>query len=190
MKIRIFIGGVFLCLCVIVQNVHAQSDRIPPVTPVGDTARLSSLQKFCEGHGLDLSTAQRLDLYNEVYTWYKTCYRYGGSGSKGIDCSGFVNMLYEKIYGVKVPRASYLIYEVCDPLTKKEERREGDFVFFKIRKGKISHVGIYLQNNKFAHATTQAGVIISDLDEAYYKKYYYKTGRLKIRAATPDGSNK
>lgn len=180
MKIRIFPMGILLFLSVILQKVQAQADSVSVVNIPGDAAQLSGLQKFCEGHGLDLSTAQRLDLYKEVYSWYRTCYRYGGSGSKGIDCSGFVNMLYEKIYGVKVPRASYLIYEVCDPLSKKEERQEGDFVFFKIRKGRISHVGVYLQNNKFAHATTQAGVIISDLDEPYYKKYYYKTGRLKV----------
>ena len=57
---------------------------------------------------------------------------------------------------------------------------EGDLLFFKIRKGQISHVGIYLQNGKFAHATTQAGVIISDLSEPYYKKYFFKAACLAL----------
>ena len=51
-------------------------------------------------------------------------------------------------------------------------------LFFKIRKGQISHVGIYLGNNKFAHASVKTGVIISSLDEPYYKKYFYKGGEV------------
>jgi lipoprotein Spr len=50
-------------------------------------------------------------------------------------------------------------------------------VFFKIRKNKISHVGLYLGNNLFLHATTKAGVIVSDLDEEYYRRRYYGAGR-------------
>ena len=51
---------------------------------------------------------------------------------------------------------------------------EGDILFFKIKKGQISHVGVYLGNNTFAHASVHSGVIISDLDEDYYKKYFFK----------------
>jgi lipoprotein Spr len=141
-----------------------------------DSVRVDS---FFRRYSLDINTCRNPELYLEVYRWYRTCYRYGGSGGKGIDCSGFTNMLYEKIYGIKIPRASYLIYDICQPLGKREEKREGDFVFFKIRKKRVSHVGVYLANNKFAHATTQAGVIISDLDEPYYRKYFFKAGRLK-----------
>lgn len=147
--------------------------------PFPDDVDSVKVDSFFIKHGLDIHTCQKPELYLEVYRWYRTCYRYGGSGGKGIDCSGFTNMLYEKIYGVKIPRASYLIYDICEPLAKKEEKREGDFVFFKIRKNRVSHVGVYLANNKFAHASTQAGVIISDLDEPYYRKYFFKAGRLK-----------
>lgn len=143
------------------------------------TLNTAALDSFCRNNGIDISREDCPELYAEVFRWYHTCYRYGGSGDKGIDCSGFVNMLYEKVYGKKIPRASYLIYEKCKPLSKKEEMQEGDFVFFKIRKKRISHVGIYLQKNKFAHATTQSGVIISDLDETYYRKYFFKAGRLE-----------
>lgn len=70
------------------------------------------------------------------------------------------------------------IYKKVDPI-KKGELREGDLVFFKIKKGRISHVGIYLGQNKFAHASTQLGVTISDLTEPYYQKYFYQAGRIK-----------
>lgn len=137
------------------------------------------VDSFFKAHSINVAASANPELYFEIYRWYRTCYRYGGSGEKGIDCSGFINMLYEKVYGQKIPRASYLIYNVCEPLNKKDEKQEGDLVFFKIRKKRISHVGVYLQNNKFAHASTQAGVIISDLSEAYYKKHFFKAGRLK-----------
>jgi lipoprotein Spr len=54
----------------------------------------------------------------------------------------------------------------------------GDLVFFKIKKNRISHVGVYLGNNKFAHSAVKGGVRIDSLDTPYYKKTFYKGGRL------------
>ena len=61
---------------------------------------------------------------------------------------------------------------------RKEELKEGDLVFFKINSKSISHVGVYLGDDKFAHASSSKGVMISNLNEAYWKRYYYKGGRL------------
>jgi hypothetical protein len=55
----------------------------------------------------------------------------------------------------------------------------GDLVFFKIKKGRISHVGVYLGNDKFVHSSTRRGVIISDLNELYYKRTFFTGGRHK-----------
>jgi lipoprotein Spr len=63
------------------------------------------------------------------------------------------------------------------PLSR-EELKEGDLVFFKIKSRSITHVGIYLGNNRFAHASSSRGVVLSNLDEPYYKRYFYKGGRL------------
>jgi lipoprotein Spr len=60
----------------------------------------------------------------------------------------------------------------------REELKEGDLVFFKIKSRSITHVGIYLGNNRFAHASSSRGVVLSNLDEPYYKRYFYKGGRL------------
>lgn len=141
-----------------------------------DSARVDS---FFRRHTIDLTRCDNPALYLEVYRWYKTCYRYGGSTGKGIDCSGFTSMLIKKIYGKELPHSSAAMFAYCEPLPKSEVPAEGDLVFFKIRKGRISHVGVYLQHGKFAHASTRAGVIISDLSEAYYKRYFYKAGRIK-----------
>ena len=61
---------------------------------------------------------------------------------------------------------------------KKNKLKPGDLVFFKTRGRNVSHVGIYLGNNKFAHASTSNGVVISDLEENYYAKRFAKGGRI------------
>ena len=60
-----------------------------------------------------------------------------------------------------------------------EKIKQGDLLFFKTNGNSISHVGVYLKNNKFVHASTSKGVMINDLEETYYKKYFYSAGRLK-----------
>jgi lipoprotein Spr len=117
------------------------------------------------------------DLYQEIYNWLGTPYKYAGDCKEGIDCSGFVCQLYQNVYGVKLSGSSGDLFKGVKPV-KKTSLQEGDLVFFKIKQNRISHVGIYLGNNKFAHASVQNGVIISDLDDPYYKKYYYKGGRI------------
>lgn len=134
--------------------------------------------KFFESKGLKVDSCVNLKLYFEIYKWLDTPYRYGGETAKGIDCSGFCNKMYQAVYGKTLEGGSRDIFTKVKPIPVKLAE-EGDLLFFKIWKGQISHVGIYLQGRKFAHATTQAGVIISDLDEAYYKKYFFKAGRLK-----------
>lgn len=141
---------------------------------------VSKIDSFYEKYTINLKACDNPELYNEIFRWYRTCYRYGGNSSNGIDCSHFVNMLYEKIYGKKLNSSSASIFAQCKVVKGgKDEYAEGDLLFFKIKHKRISHIGIYLQHGKFAHATTQAGVIISDLSEAYYKRRFFKTGRVE-----------
>jgi lipoprotein Spr len=164
------IGLILLC----VVNSTAQMDTVK-VKPSGlDT--LAAL-KYFESKGLTVDSCVNINLYFEIFKWLDTPYRYGGETGKGIDCSGFCNKMYQAVYHKTLEGGSRDIFTKVKPVSVKLAE-EGDLLFFKIWKGQISHIGIYLQGRKFAHATTQAGVIISDLDEAYYKKYFFKAGRL------------
>jgi lipoprotein Spr len=127
---------------------------------------------------LSPDSAETPYLFYSVYDWAGTRYKYSGRGSKGIDCSGFVTRVYEDTYCIPLQGGSKDIWCAVKPL-EKAELREGDLLFFKIKKGQISHVGIYLGNNKFAHASVKLGVIVSDLDEEYYRKHFYKGGRVE-----------
>jgi len=116
-------------------------------------------------------------LYYKIHEWIGTKYKYAGGSKNGIDCSGFVSEIYKEVYCINLTGGSNDIFQMGKSLERKE-LKEGDLLFFKIKRGQVSHVGIYLQNNKFAHASVQNGVIVSDLDEAYYKKYFFKGGRI------------
>jgi murein DD-endopeptidase / murein LD-carboxypeptidase len=116
-------------------------------------------------------------LYYKIFDWLGTRYKYSGKTENGIDCSGFVSEIYKNVYCTELSGGSRDIFKLTQPVNKTS-LQEGDLLFFKIKKGNISHVGVYLGNNKFVHATTRIGVTVSDLDEPYYKKYFYKGGRL------------
>ncbi len=102
-------------------------------------------------------------------------YRFGGSTPQGFDCSGLVYYSYHKA-GYKVPRTSLQQYQDSLPV-KRSHMREGDLLFFRIE-GKVSHVGVYLGDNRFIHAPSSGKrVLISSLEEPYWKQRLVKTGR-------------
>ena len=120
-------------------------------------------------------------LYKEIKSWLGTPYAGGGHQKQvGTDCSGFVMELYLSVYTIPLERRGSLMYSNNCVHINKTELREGDLVFFHDGSGsRISHVGIYLKDNKFAHASSSRGVVIDDLTANYYVKHYYAAGRVK-----------
>jgi murein DD-endopeptidase / murein LD-carboxypeptidase len=141
------------------------------------TTDTSAIVSFFSKYQCELNDQCYLPLYAEIYNLKHIPYRYGGRSEKALDCSGFAIQVYEKAYRLPLPGSSSKEIFQQTKNVKPDDMQEGDLVFFKIKKGMISHVGIYLGNNKFAHTTTQAGIIISDLSEPYYKRYFYKATR-------------
>ena len=138
-----------------------------------DLAEISEILDVSE------STLKNKNLYNFIIDWYGTPYKYGGNNQEGIDCSGFTNVLYKEIYKIQIPRVSK---DIAENVKRKytDDLKEGDLVFFSFGKtGTVNHVGIYLHNNKFVHASTSKGVIISNLTEPYYGDYLVKCGSYK-----------
>ncbi len=118
------------------------------------------------------------DLKKEINDWIGTPYKYGGTNKSGVDCSGLVNAIFLEVYDIKLPRTSKSIYTACEHI-KMKDLQEGDLVFFDYNGKGVSHVGIYLNNNKYVHASASQGVVISDLENEFVKKRIVGAGRVR-----------
>ena len=118
-------------------------------------------------------------LYSFIDDWMGIPHRMGGQTKSGVDCSGFVNLLYIEVYKGNLPRTSRDMEGVVKR-KKPEKLEEGDLVFFSFGKRGIDHVGVYLHNNKFVHVSTRKGVIISDLTDSWYARTFVDAGSPKI----------
>lgn len=117
-----------------------------------------------------------LKLHDFIFDWIGRPYRFGGESKRGIDCSAFARELYARVMGQYLPRNSRQQFKYVQTINK-EELQTGDLVFFKIKTRDISHVGVYLSDNKFIQSS-KSGVNIASLENSYWKRYYYKSGRL------------
>ncbi|WP_276483174.1 C40 family peptidase [Paraflavitalea pollutisoli] len=162
---------------------HANADRYAPGPSVHTATLIENSDPLQFKYSILLGTPVE-DLTNGkmisfIEDWYGTRYKYGGSDKNGIDCSSFSQTFISTLYGLSLPRTSAQQFQNSRRL-KKGELQEGDLVFFKTRgrKAGVSHVGVYLRNNKFVHASTSGGVMINDLDDTYYAAHYAGAGRI------------
>jgi lipoprotein Spr len=118
-------------------------------------------------------------LNNFVKTWLKVPYRFGGTSKRGIDCSKLVQRAYKEVFNLEIPRISRDQWKVTKRVPK-DSLKSGDLVFFRSGSSPTGwHVGLYLADNYFIHASSsKTGVKISSLTDTYYKKTYKGGGRL------------
>ena len=110
--------------------------------------------------------------------WFGTQYCFGGSTDSCIDCSSFTQVILRDVYNIKIPRNSQQQYDASTKI-EPENLKEGDLVFFNTVSASmiITHVGVFVCNNKFVHASTSKGVTINDLSEKYFAKAFRGAGR-------------
>ncbi|MCA0894831.1 NlpC/P60 family protein [Microbulbifer agarilyticus] len=123
-------------------------------------------------------------LYEQHQEWKGIPYRLGGMSKRGIDCSALVYLIYRDHMGIELPRTTQY-QALAGESIKRAQLRPGDLVFFKTgRRGR--HVGIYLEDGKFLHASVSKGVTISHLTDHYWKSRYWRARRLELeRNSTP-----
>ena len=119
-----------------------------------------------------------ISLLQKIDEWWGTPYLYGGSSKRGVDCSYFTLDVMNAIYNTNLKRTAAEQYTQSEKIDWTD-LKEGDLIFFKTDASRsITHVGIYMTNNKFVHASTSQGVTISDLSEPYWQKRLYSLGRV------------
>lgn len=121
----------------------------------------------------------RMDLNIELFDFYSewegVSYKLGGDSKNGIDCSGFIQKVFKEKFDMTIPRTTQMQSQLGKEIGKNE-LKSGDLVFFKT--GDVNHVGVYLEDGLFIHASTQIGVTISELDNSYFSKSYWKAQRV------------
>ncbi|MDL2265548.1 NlpC/P60 family protein [Parabacteroides sp. OttesenSCG-928-G07] len=133
-------------------------------------------------YGFRLTPNDNIYLYNEGSKWLGVPYRYGGSTKLGVDCSAFVVVIYREIYGKQLARTTADMLKHNCKKVSRSKLEEGDLVFFNTGGGSRknpNHVGIYLKNGHFIHASTSRGVMVSSLSEPYYLRSWVTGGRVK-----------
>ncbi len=141
-----------------------------PVKKVSKSKPLNQPQKMGEDQLLFYL------LRKEYAHWQGTPYRLGGNSKNGIDCSAFVKNIYRDSFNITLPRTTetqvkkgFFVYQ--------KQLKVGDLVFFKTG-WSTRHVGIYIGERQFIHASTSKGVITSSLDNVYWNKKYWQARRI------------
>lgn len=130
-------------------------------------------------HAVDLTNEDQVRNLLLAYhqDWQGVPYQYGGLSQRGIDCSGFIYRSYYELLGYEIPRSTQLQAHLGRSV-EQQHIQAGDLVFFKTAK-KQRHTGIYLGGQEFLHASSSRGVMISRLDNVYWKKHYWMARSLR-----------
>lgn len=159
-------------------------DKMP--NNLSDVEKANWLQlKYSIKMDVAVESINNIPLLQKIDEWWGTPYCMGGSSKGCVDCSFFTLDVMSNIYHINLKRTAAEQYEQATKIDWSE-LKEGDLIFFKTEgRRHITHVGIYMTNNKFAHASTSQGVTISDLADPYWKKRLYSLGRVAPNEITP-----
>ncbi len=160
-----------------VNNTAENFERMPDNLSEVEKANWLQL-KYSIKMDIAVEEINNIPLLKKIDEWWGTPYCMGGNSKGCIDCSFFTLDVMKQIYNINLKRTAAEQYEQCVKIDWSE-LKEGDLIFFKTEgRRNITHVGIYLTNNKFAHASTSQGVTISDLADAYWQRRLFSLGRV------------
>jgi len=153
---------------VLIIGMASCASRRPPVKTTAAAAKMADA----------MSNLKSKQLYRFITDWTGVKYKLGGLDKSGIDCSGFALLLEKDIYGRSLPRRSR---DQAETIREKDQDqlKEGDLIFFSFGGREVDHVGVYLNNNYFVHASTTRGVVVDDLALPAYQNAMVKAGSLK-----------
>jgi probable lipoprotein NlpC len=176
MRNRLWIAGLIIATALVGCTSVPERGQTRAGQGAGSSARIIKIP----GAEAELSdpAAVKSTLYAQYDEWKGTRYQIGGLSKQSVDCSGFVHITFKSRLGIVLPRSTDLQVELGQHVDK-DELRAGDLVFFKTGRT-LRHVGVYLEDGRFLHASSKLGVAISHLNESYWKSAYWKAKRLEM----------
>jgi cell wall-associated NlpC family hydrolase len=187
---REFINGIEVTLGTVTTTKHKTSSTATTAKKkaTSNGSNPPSKAELEKAHWLQIKYAIVMDMPAEELTnipllelmdkWWGTRYCIGGSTMNCIDCSAFTQVIMKEVFNTQLPRTAQEQFNIMQPIAI-DELQEGDLVFFNTSGRGISHVGIYIHNNKFLHASTSQGVTITDLSDKYWNPKFRGGGRMR-----------
>lgn len=141
---------------------------------VGCQSQISESPHYASG--LSDPAYARSAVYEQYQEWQGVTYRTDGVRRRGDDCSAFMQLTFREQFAMQLPRDTDSQAHVGRAVSS-HQLRPGDLVFFNIGRS-TRHVGVMVDKNKFLHASSSKGVMISDLNQPYWQRYYWQARRL------------
>ena len=157
------------------------TEKSSKTTSKGTGISASAIPDDWKNLDIKLARGDNKALYHEAKEWLGTPYKYAGMEKQvGTDCSGMVDQIFKKIYNIDLERNSAKIFQKNCKEISRNDLKEGDLVFFHgKKKNRISHVGIYLKEGYFVHASSSRGVVVNSLSQPYFDTHFHCAGRVK-----------
>jgi len=141
-----------------------------PYTNDGDIAN-----KYAKLLAVPADSITNRRLYALIEWFSSAPYKFGGSDVNGVDCSGFTYVIEKQVYSVEIPRST-LQQSSFVSVKNITDLQEGDLIFLKLGGSAVNHVGVYLQNGYFVHATSNMGLVIDNLTDPYIQQRFMSCG--------------
>lgn len=159
------------------QEEKSEDDRRPGSKVVDDV--VTGSRDFRKEKNKAITPLDQSKIMRSISRYMGVPYAYGGSGSNGMDCSGYTMTVYKESIGKLLPRSAHEQAKIGTRVPFND-LKFGDLVFFNTTGSSASHVGVYLGDDLFAHASVSLGVTISSLESSYFKKRYEGAKRIII----------
>lgn len=160
-------------------NEKYEDEILPPPSAVSTYEKDFILEKLSR---ITDSSKKKEKFLSEIIGYLNTPYRYGGNSRTGIDCSAFTQSVYRNSLNVSLPRTAREQYRAWQTFEDRDELKFGDLIYFNTSRIYYpGHVGIYLDDDLFAHASSSKGVIISSLENNYYSNRFIGANRVTIK---------
>ena len=157
-----------------VDSIAMDDDEIPDDQGIDISTVMSQLNTNRNSTDLEADNSTTKEkMLMEIIKYLNTPYKYGGNSTNGIDCSAFTQAVYHNVLSLDLNRSAREQFKQGIEVDDREDLKFGDLVFFNTRRRvRPGHVGIYIGDNLFAHASSKNGVIVSSLDQDYYSRRF------------------
>lgn len=173
-KSRVLTSFVALLMCLLSACATTQTPQ-----KTQDSTQIHRLEDADSTEIRDLSQVSNEVIFRAI-SLVGTPYRYGGTQpDTGFDCSGLIGFVFQEAAGLQLPRTTRELIDIDAKSIDRSDLQAGDLVYFNSRGGRVSHIGIYVGENRFVHAPSTGGVVrIDKLNTPYWTKFYVGAKRL------------